>query len=100
RDCEELLSFPTRRSSDLQGMCPECNGLGRKLGVDMNKAIDMSKSLNDGALMLPDYAVNGWDWSMVVQSGFDPDKKLSDYSEEERSEEHTSELQSRENLVC
>ncbi|MCM3631824.1 ATP-binding cassette domain-containing protein [Paenibacillus camelliae] len=69
--------------NDPQGMCPECNGLGRKLGVDMNKAIDMSKSLNDGALMLPDYAVNGWDWSMVVQSGFDPDKKLSDYSEEE-----------------
>lgn len=70
--------------NDPQGMCPECNGLGRKLGVDMNKAIDMSKSLNEGAIMLPDYAVNGWDWSMVVQSGsFDPDKKLSDYSAEE-----------------
>lgn len=70
--------------NDPQGMCPECNGIGRKLGVDMSRAVDMSKSLNDGALMLPDYAVGGWDWNMIVQAGdFDLDKKLSEYSEAE-----------------
>ncbi len=70
--------------NDPQGMCPECNGIGRKLNVDMDKALDMSKSLNEGAIKLPDYKVDGWDWSLVVQSGpFDPDKKLSQYSEEE-----------------
>lgn len=70
--------------NDPQGMCPECNGIGRKLGVIMSKAVDMSKSLNEGALLLPDYAVNGWEWNMIMQSGsFDPDKKLSDYSDEE-----------------
>ncbi|MDK8180275.1 excinuclease ABC subunit UvrA [Paenibacillus sp. UMB4589-SE434] len=70
--------------NDPQGMCPECNGIGRKLAVDMNKAVDMSKSLNEGAIMLPDYAVGGWDWNMIVQSGdYDLDKKLSDYSDEE-----------------
>ncbi|WP_098745672.1 excinuclease ABC subunit UvrA [Paenibacillus sp. EZ-K15] len=70
--------------NDPQGMCPECNGIGRKLGVDMSKALDMSKSLNDGAIMLPDYSVNGWEWNMIVQSGdFDLDKKLSDYSDDE-----------------
>ncbi|GIP53819.1 ATP-binding cassette domain-containing protein [Paenibacillus vini] len=70
--------------NDPQGMCPECNGIGRKLGVDMSKAVDMSKSLNDGALMLPDYSVSGWEWNMIVQSGdFDLDKKLSDYTDEE-----------------
>jgi len=70
--------------NDPQGMCPECNGIGRRLGVDMSKAVDMDKSLNEGALMLPDYAVDGWDWNMVLQSGdFDPDKKLSEYSEAE-----------------
>lgn len=74
-----LFSF-----NDPQGMCPECNGIGRKLGVDMSKAVDMTKSLNEGALMLPDYSVNGWEWNMILQSGdFDPDKKLSDYSDEE-----------------
>ncbi|WP_379139714.1 ATP-binding cassette domain-containing protein [Paenibacillus sp. sgz500992] len=70
--------------NDLQGMCPECNGLGRRLGVDMSMALDKSKSLHEGAIMLPDYSVNGWEWNMIVQSGdFDLDKKLSDYSEEE-----------------
>lgn len=70
--------------NDPQGMCPECSGLGRKLGVNMNKAIDRSKSLSEGAIMLPDYSVNGWEWNMLMQSGdYDPDKKLSDYSEEE-----------------
>ncbi|MCM3782393.1 excinuclease ABC subunit UvrA [Neobacillus mesonae] len=70
--------------NDPQGMCPECNGIGRRLSVNMSKALDMSKSLNEGAIMLPDYSVNGWEWNMIVQSGdFDPDKKLSDYSDEE-----------------
>ncbi|KAI7248509.1 hypothetical protein KC345_g11853, partial [Hortaea werneckii] len=70
--------------NDPQGMCPECNGIGRKLGVDMSKVLDKSKSLNEGAIQLPDYSVNGWDWNMIVQTGdFDPDKKLSDYSDEE-----------------
>ncbi|MFC4306766.1 ATP-binding cassette domain-containing protein [Cohnella boryungensis] len=70
--------------NDPQGMCPECNGIGRKLGVDTGKAVDLSKSLNEGAIMLPDYSVNSWEWNMVVQAGpFDPDKKLSDYSEDE-----------------
>lgn len=70
--------------NDPQGMCPECNGIGRRLGVDMSKALDMSKSLKEGAILLPDYKVNGWEWNMLVQSGsFDLDKKLSDYSDEE-----------------
>jgi excinuclease UvrABC ATPase subunit len=69
--------------NDPQGMCPECNGIGRNLCVDMSKALDKSKSLNEGAIMLPGYTVNSMDWNMIVQSGFDPDKKLSDYSDEE-----------------
>lgn len=70
--------------NDPQGMCPECSGIGRRLGVDMSKAVDMSKSLNEGAIMLPDYSVNGWEWNMIVQSGdYDLDKKLCDYPEEE-----------------
>jgi excinuclease UvrABC ATPase subunit len=70
--------------NDPQGMCPECNGIGRSLCIDMSKAVDMSKSLNEGAIMLPGYAVNGWEWNMLVQSGdFNLDKKLSDYWDEE-----------------
>ncbi|WP_145132644.1 excinuclease ABC subunit UvrA [Paenibacillus sp. Y412MC10] len=70
--------------NDPQGMCPECNGIGRSLGVDMSKAVDMSKSLREGAIMLPGYTVDGWEWNMLIQSGsFDPDKKLSEYSDED-----------------
>ncbi|WP_018759055.1 ATP-binding cassette domain-containing protein [Paenibacillus terrigena] len=70
--------------NDPQGMCLECNGIGRSLCVVMDKAVDMSKSLNEGAIMLPGYTVNGWEWNMLVQSGsYDPDKKLSDYSDED-----------------
>lgn len=70
--------------NDPQGMCPECSGIGRRLGVDMDKALDLSKSLNEGAILLPDYSVGGWEWNMIVQAGdFDLDKRLSDYTEAE-----------------
>lgn len=70
--------------NDPQGMCPECNGIGRKIGVDLDKFLDTSKSLNEGAILYPDYAVDSWSWNTLVQSGlFDPAKKLGDYSDEE-----------------
>src|SRR5262245_6188741 len=71
--------------NDPQGMCPECNGIGRKIGVDLDKFLDKSKSLNEGAILFPEYAVgNWWGWSVITRSGlFDNDKKLADYSEEE-----------------
>lgn len=70
--------------NDPQGMCPECNGIGRKIGVDWDKFLDMSKSLNEGAILFSAYAVDSWDWSFLTQSGlFDNDKKLEDYTEEE-----------------
>lgn len=74
-----LFSF-----NDPQGMCPNCNGMGRKLGVDLERFLDTSKSLNEGAILFPEYAVGNWDWSVLTQSGlFDLDKKLEDYSDEE-----------------
>lgn len=70
--------------NDPQGRCPECNGVGRKIGVDMDKFLDMSKSLNEGAILFGAYAVDSWDWSILTESGlFDNDKKLEDYSEDE-----------------
>ena len=70
--------------NDPQGMCPNCNGLGRKLDVDLDKFLDKSKSLNEGAILFPEYAVNSWGWSLCIQTGlFDPDKKLSKYTQKE-----------------
>ncbi|MFC4801740.1 ATP-binding cassette domain-containing protein [Neobacillus sp. GCM10023253] len=69
--------------NDPQGMCPECNGTGRRMCVDMSKALDMSKSLNEGGILLPGYGVNSMELNMLEQLDFNLDKKLSDYSEEE-----------------
>ena len=70
--------------NDPQGMCPNCNGLGRKLDVDLDKFLDTSKSLNEGAILFPEYAVDSWGWSNLINTGlFDPDKKLSKYTEKE-----------------
>jgi excinuclease ABC A subunit len=67
-----------------QGMCPNCNGLGRKLDVDLNKFLDTSKSLNEGAILFPEYAVDSWGWSLLINTGlFDPDKKISKYTAKE-----------------
>src|SRR5919108_52727 len=74
-----LFSF-----NDPQGMCPECSGIGRKLGVDLEKALDTSKSLNEGAILLPDYTAGSWYLTILTQSGlFDNDKKLKNYTAKE-----------------
>src|SRR5215208_3503211 len=70
--------------NDPQGMCPNCNGLGRKLDVDLDKFLDKSKSLKEGAILFPEYAVDSWGWSNVINTGlFDPDKKITKYTEKE-----------------
>jgi excinuclease UvrABC ATPase subunit len=70
--------------NDPKGMCPNCNGLGRKLDVDMERFLDTSKSLNEGAILFPEYAVDSWGWSLVINTGlFNADKKLSKYSAKE-----------------
>ncbi len=68
--------------NDPQGMCLECNGLGRKIGVDPEALIDPTKSLNEGAVIAPGLAA--WERDLYLQSGlFDNDKKLADYTTEE-----------------
>ncbi len=70
--------------NDPQGMCPECNGIGRKMGVDLHLFLDTSKSLNEGAILYPDFKAESWDGNVISQSGlFDVDKKLRDYTGEE-----------------
>jgi excinuclease UvrABC ATPase subunit len=68
--------------NDPQGRCPECNGVGRKVGFAVDEFIDRSKSLNEGAIQVPFWV--GWETGGYAASGFfDNDKKLEDYSAEE-----------------
>ncbi|WNG47404.1 excinuclease ABC subunit UvrA [Archangium minus] len=68
--------------NDPQGMCPECNGIGQKLGVKADGFLDMSKSLAEGAVQVPVFAK--WENAMYAASGFfDVNKKLSEFTKEE-----------------
>ncbi len=68
--------------NDPAGMCPNCNGIGQKLSIDMDAAFDMNKSINEGALRLPDLLNDSVE--IVKHSKlFDNDKKLKDFSQEE-----------------
>ena len=70
--------------NDPKGMCPNCNGLGRKMGVDLDLFLDKSKTLNEGAILFPEYAVDSWGWNFLGRSKlFDMNKKLSKFSEKE-----------------
>lgn len=70
--------------NDLSGRCPNCNGIGQKLTLNMDVVFDMEKSLNEGAIKLPDYANDGWYLKLVKASKlFDNDKKLKDFTKKE-----------------
>ncbi|MGW3893336.1 ATP-binding cassette domain-containing protein [Micromonospora chokoriensis] len=64
-----------------EGMCPTCEGLGRVSDLDVNELVDVERSLNDGAITAPNFAVGSWYWQTIVGSGlFDPDVKLQDFT--------------------
>ncbi len=68
--------------NDPQGMCPECNGLGRKLQPIVKKFYDPNKSLKEGAIQ--GWANSTWENNLYIESGFfDKDKKISKYTAKE-----------------
>jgi excinuclease UvrABC ATPase subunit len=68
----------------LGGMCPRCEGMGRVSDVDLTQLYDDTKSLNDGALSVPGYSMDGWYGRIFRGCGFlDPDKPIRKYSKKE-----------------
>jgi excinuclease UvrABC ATPase subunit len=64
-----------------EGMCLECEGLGRTTAIDLDQLLDRDLSLNEGAVTVPNFAVGSWYWKVLAGSGFvDPDVKLRDYT--------------------
>lgn len=67
-----------------QGMCLECEGIGRTVQLDLERFLDRSKSLNGGAILHPEFKVGKWMWKMYPLSGlFDNNKPIKDYTDEE-----------------
>ncbi|MCF6474287.1 excinuclease ABC subunit UvrA [Nonomuraea sp. MG754425] len=66
------------------GMCTECEGLGKASEIDVDALVDRELSLNEGAIKAPGYAVDSWPWQVVAGSGlFDPAVKLTDFTEQQ-----------------
>ncbi|MFI6772550.1 ATP-binding cassette domain-containing protein [Nocardia sp. NPDC050412] len=82
RYSEPSAGEATRYSfNDPLGMCPECGGLGRVVRPDLDKLLDTAKSLNEGAINFPPFAVGTFQWQIYAESGlFDPDKPLRDFA--------------------
>ena len=65
-------------------MCPRCEGMGTVNDFDLTALYDDSKSLNEGALTIPGYSMDGWYGRIFTQSGFfDPDKPIRDFTKNE-----------------
>ena len=65
-------------------MCPRCEGMGSVTDFDLTALYDDSKSLNEGALTIPGYSMDGWYGRIFSGCGFfDPDKPIRKYTKKE-----------------
>src|ERR687886_494266 len=63
------------------GMCPRCEGRGSVTDFDLSELYDDSKSLNEGALKIPGYSMDGWYGRIFRGCGFfDPDKPIEKFN--------------------
>ncbi len=66
------------------GMCPRCEGMGSITDMDLTQLYDAGKSLNEGAITIPGYSMEGWYGRIYIGSGFfDPDKPIGQYTKRE-----------------
>jgi excinuclease UvrABC ATPase subunit len=68
----------------LGGMCPRCEGMGDVNDIDLTQLYDASRSLNEGALTIPGYSMDGWYGRIFRGCGFfDPDKPIATFTTRE-----------------
>ncbi|MFI6502942.1 ATP-binding cassette domain-containing protein [Nonomuraea typhae] len=66
------------------GMCARCEGRGTITDFDLTQLYDDSKSLNEGALSVPGYSMDGWYGRIYRGCGFfDPDKPIRAFTKKE-----------------
>src|SRR4051812_6029938 len=66
------------------GMCPRCEGRGSVSDFDLSALYDDGKSLNEGALAIPGYSMDGWYGRIFRGCGyFDPDKPIKKFNKRE-----------------
>jgi excinuclease UvrABC ATPase subunit len=71
-------------SFNAEGMCPGCEGIGKVSTIDVEGLIDRDRSINEGAITVPGFSVDGWYVKGYADAGFfDPAKPLRDFTEAE-----------------
>jgi excinuclease UvrABC ATPase subunit len=67
------------------GMCPRCEGRGTVSDFDLTALFDDSKSINEGAITIPGYSMEGWYGRIFRGCGFfDCDKPIKKFNKKER----------------
>jgi len=74
-----------KRSFNLVGgMCPNCEGRGTVSDFDLTQLYDDSKSINEGAITIPGYSMEGWYGRIYNGCGyFDADKPIKKFTKKE-----------------
>ncbi|MEV6275949.1 excinuclease ABC subunit UvrA [Nocardia sp. NPDC051832] len=74
-----------RRSFSITGgMCLRCEGRGQINDMDLTALYDENKSLNEGALTIPGYSMDGWFGRIFSGSGFfDMDKPIKKFTKKQ-----------------
>ncbi|GAA1948041.1 ATP-binding cassette domain-containing protein [Kitasatospora viridis] len=73
-----------REFSVLGGMCPRCEGRGSVSDIDLAELYDDTKSINEGAITVPGYSIDGWYGRIFSGCGFfDPDKPIRKFTKKE-----------------
>jgi excinuclease UvrABC ATPase subunit len=66
------------------GMCARCEGMGHVTDFDVSQLYDAHKSLNEGALTIPGYSMDGWYGRIFNGCGFfDADKPIAKFTKKE-----------------
>lgn len=69
----------------LGGMCPQCEGRGTVSDLDLTQIVDESKSLVEGAILVPGYTADGW-MVAAYKAVLPPEKPIAAYTKAERED--------------
>ncbi|MFI6982616.1 ATP-binding cassette domain-containing protein [Embleya sp. NPDC050154] len=70
--------------NDPNGMCPTCEGLGHTVRLNLDALIDPSRTIGDGAIRHPGFAVGGWQWQLYANHDLYPtDVPIREFTDEQ-----------------
>ena len=74
-----------KRYTQTGGMCPRCEGRGNVSDIDLAAVVDDSRSVDDGAILVPGYKPGGWSVRLYAESSFFPsDKPVGAFTAKQR----------------